>query len=122
MHIFHGLPNLLLTPSDEPLRGSVVHQYAELDEECSGRSTRDKPSATLFQREQEDVPDSLLRSFTNHITEYSGRILTFKSDMLNAFCGLLSRAPLYSYHGIPIAISSSNDTTADFAAAFVVGL
>lgn len=39
---------------------------------------------------------------SNHITQYSSRNLSFDSDALDAFRGVLSRANFYSYYGIPI--------------------
>ncbi|KAE9365247.1 HET-domain-containing protein [Stipitochalara longipes BDJ] len=46
---------------------------------------------------------SQLRQLADHITEYSGRELTYQEDALNAFRGLLTRSPFPTYFGIPIA-------------------
>lgn len=60
-------------------------------------------SAAMFQDKQHDAEKPLLRQLTDHITAYSTRTLTFEEDVLDAFRGLLSRAPFHTFYGIPIA-------------------
>ncbi|KAK4035348.1 heterokaryon incompatibility protein-domain-containing protein, partial [Parachaetomium inaequale] len=43
---------------------------------------------------------TLLRHLLSHIQHYSPRRLTFQTDRLSAFRGILSRWPFYSYFGI----------------------
>jgi hypothetical protein len=84
---------------NEPVReehGLVKSQHATLD-------------ATIFQRQGNDWESmSSFPKFAAHVTEYSGRSLTFEGDMLNAFRALLTRSPFYSFYGIPIAIDSED--------------
>ncbi|KAK4447241.1 heterokaryon incompatibility protein-domain-containing protein, partial [Podospora aff. communis PSN243] len=42
-----------------------------------------------------------LRRIQEHIAEYSKRQLSFDSDALNAFSGILAKSSCYSYFGIP---------------------
>ncbi|KAK1752034.1 heterokaryon incompatibility protein-domain-containing protein, partial [Echria macrotheca] len=44
--------------------------------------------------------------YTEHVIEYSGRVLTYEQDILNAFRGVLARSPFYTYFGLPLAVSS----------------
>lgn len=48
-------------------------------------------------------PGPELRKFADHVRQYTGRDLTFDSDALNAFRGVLSRSRFSTYYGIPIA-------------------
>jgi len=47
---------------------------------------------------------SPLRTLAEHITEYSRRILTYETDILDSFLGLLSRSQFLTYYGIPVAL------------------
>ncbi|KAK3293906.1 heterokaryon incompatibility protein-domain-containing protein [Chaetomium fimeti] len=54
---------------------------------------------------------TLFHQLLDHITVFSGRSLTFQSDALNAFRGILSRWPFYSYYGIPFAVDQPADVS-----------
>lgn len=82
-------------------------------------------NASLFGGDHGNVDKSTFRNFTDHVTEYSRRALTYETDSLNAFRGLLARTPLFSHYGIPIdsiSVPDLDQTADDFAAAFAVGL
>jgi hypothetical protein len=43
------------------------------------------------------------QKFMNHVEQYTARNLTYETDAINAFRGLLARLPFPSYYGVPIA-------------------
>jgi hypothetical protein len=93
-------------------------------DEDTTKPTLGTMNAIIFGESQWDHGDSL-GNFTSHVAEYTKRSLKYSSDILNAFRGLLSRSPLYSFCGIPIdAIpgSESDHSSAGFGNAFAVGL
>lgn len=45
---------------------------------------------------------TMAKSFAHNITNYLKRDLTFGSDALNAFRGIIGRAPFESYYGVPL--------------------
>lgn len=45
---------------------------------------------------------TLAKSFAHNVTNYLKRDLTFGSDALNAFRGIIARAPFESYYGVPL--------------------
>jgi Heterokaryon incompatibility protein (HET) len=61
-------------------------------------------SAGLF---SENKPGSELWEFTRHVTQYTGRQLTYEKDALDAFRGVLSRSQFHNYYGIPIGLTES---------------
>ncbi|CAO2651670.1 Nn.00g042400.m01.CDS01 [Neocucurbitaria sp. VM-36] len=63
----------------------------------------DAINANTLQGELREPDGPPLRQFMNHVAGYSGRALTYEADILDAFRGILSRAPFYTYYGIPIA-------------------
>jgi hypothetical protein len=71
--------------------------------------------AAHFQGEHHIIGGSLLRRFTNHIVEYSGRNLTYEQDALPAFTGLLSQTPFCTFDGIPIATDEAHSPETAFA-------
>jgi hypothetical protein len=82
-------------------------------------------NASLFGGDHGNVDNSTFCDFTDHVTGYSRRALTYETDSLNAFRGLLARTPLFSHFGIPIdaiSVPRLDQTADDFAAAFAVGL
>lgn len=87
--------------------------------ECTPPGTGDGPSAPLDDIFLYNSPVNLLKAITpmersagkipvrigilaSYIGEYSGRHLTYQSDVLNAITGLLSRISVLTYLGIPI--------------------
>jgi hypothetical protein len=60
-------------------------------------------SADIF---GQNKPGPALRRFADHVKHYTCRNLTFESDILGAFRGLLSRSKCRSYYGIPISPSN----------------
>lgn len=60
----------------------------------------DTINANVFGGDHGNLEPSILRDFTDHVTEYSRRTLMYETDSLNAFRGLLARTPLFSHYGI----------------------
>jgi len=52
---------------------------------------------------------SHLRILQRHISEYSSRLLTYKTDKLNAFRGILSSHDFPTYYGLPVVQSLDYD-------------
>jgi hypothetical protein len=98
----------------------IVHQPIPRDEGVE-QFGFDTMSASMFQGETPDAEGPVLRRFTNHITEYSGRSLTYETDGLNAFRGILSRSPIHSFYGIPIDPDNQYGCT-DYNVGFAKGL
>ena len=44
-----------------------------------------------------DTPRTPLRKFADHVTQYTGRNLTYEIDIMNAFRGLLAKAQFHNY-------------------------
>lgn len=114
-YICHGMTRCEVVSINEPLS----------PDEDTTKPTLGTMNATIFGESEWDHGGSLLHKFTGHVAEYSKRSLTYSSDILNAFRGLLSRSPLYNFCGIPIDVipgSESDYNSADFSIAFAVGL
>jgi hypothetical protein len=71
-----------------------------------------------------DRPRTPLRKFADHVTQYTGRNLTYEMDIMNAFRGLLAKSQFHNYYGIPIAASDWEEAKSpeDFDYGFARGL
>jgi hypothetical protein len=58
------------------------------------------------------APGPELRQLAQHLQEFTRRTLTFSSDNLNAFRGILGRSGFPNYFGIPVAPSDDRATIA----------
>lgn len=72
-------------------------------------------SGATGQREGEHLKQDLssLEILTDHISRYTSRKLSYDEDILNAFRAILSRSPVPSFWGIPVA---SHDEDRDLSA------
>lgn len=59
--------------------------------------------AYLFRGLVARIYDYIPMGINDHMAEYSKRDLSFETDILNAFSGILSRSNLYNYYGLPFA-------------------
>jgi hypothetical protein len=71
-------------------------------------------NADMFQRKHRSTDGSPWWCYTYHVTEYSGRVLTYEADKLNAFRGVLSRIPFYTFYGVPMALDDDNSSIYDW--------
>ena len=47
-------------------------------------------------------PRTAFRKFADHVTQYTGRKLTYETNIMNAFRDLLAKSQFHNYYGIPI--------------------
>ncbi|KAF2025404.1 hypothetical protein EK21DRAFT_93299 [Setomelanomma holmii] len=110
-----NLDSLSLIPS-LPTLSHALAETAWIHRGCS-----DTIDAAIFQGDHRVLRGNFARDFTNHITEYSGRAFTHEEDVLKAFHGLLSRARLFTFFGVPVLFAEER-MQGSVNAAFANGL
>jgi hypothetical protein len=83
-----------------------------------------QPDSLRHSRKFKDL--SSFEQLAHHIFEYSRKTLTYETDGLNAFRGLLSRAQLHTFYGVPLFTYGDQrvaiDSNTHFDLGFAVGL
>jgi hypothetical protein len=83
-----------------------------------------QPDSLRNSRKFKDL--SSFEQLAHHIFEYSRKTLTYETDGLNAFRGLLSRAQLHTFYGVPLFTYGDQrvaiDSNTHFDLGFAVGL
>jgi len=87
----------------------AVHGRATGDNNSESSKAESVLSADIFGDTQ---PGPELRKFADHVKHYTCRDLTFDSDVLDAFRGILSKSKFPNYYGIPIAPRDDPPNTA----------
>jgi hypothetical protein len=94
-----------------------LHCEAALQSSSSDHLGPDIMNANLqfsFRFNGENIPPKK-RRVGRHLKEYTSRSLTFDSDVLNAFKGILSAENTYAYHGLPFGDILDHNVDSAFA-------
>ncbi|CAO2651671.1 Nn.00g042410.m01.CDS01 [Neocucurbitaria sp. VM-36] len=98
---------------------SIVRQYAT---QSGPQEVYTAFNANVLQATHHTEEGTSLQKFADHITAYSSRHLTYEEDILDAFRGLLTRSPFYTYYGIPIALENEPRQLDDNINSYSIGL
>ncbi|KAL9115790.1 MAG: hypothetical protein Q9227_000158 [Pyrenula ochraceoflavens] len=105
------------------LRAEMVLQPPSLTSEAGQQMLGPSLMTPEKQFEYTLMENDASKEFTEHLLEYSSRSLSFDSDRLTAFKGMLARQKFASYWGVPFFLASRDTAYADVINdSFAVGL